>query len=143
MRQNREIARVNSIQSIRIRGLESEVSRLLSENVTLREQVISLSQEIERFEAAKTFSEGVYEIKGKLDVKLAEINGLLVDLGKLPQKFNGECNKGTTTTNSKLSRQLSFGLHRRAYDSEYDRIAEDGQLPAILEDKCYPRRTLE
>src|SRR5699024_2821540 len=72
VRQNREIARVNSIQSLRIRSLESEVSHLLSENVSLREQSISLGQELERYEAAKMLHDSVHDIKAKLDGKLAE-----------------------------------------------------------------------
>jgi hypothetical protein len=62
VRQNREIARVNSIQSLRIRTLESDVSNLLAENVSLREQVIMLSQELERFESAKSLHDGVTQV---------------------------------------------------------------------------------
>jgi hypothetical protein len=62
VRQNREIARVNSIQSLRIRTLESDVSNLLAENVSLREQVIMLSQELERVESAKSLHDGVTQV---------------------------------------------------------------------------------
>lgn len=62
VRQNREIARVNSIQSLRIRTLESDVSNLLAENVSLREQVIMLSQELERIESAKSLHDGVSQV---------------------------------------------------------------------------------
>lgn len=143
MRQNREIARVNSIQSLRIRGLESEISRLLSENVSLREQVISLSQEVERFQAAKMLNNGIYDIKKKLDVKLAELNSLVVDLGKLPRKFGRECVEGADSMNFKQSNHPSVEWRRRATSSEYNQILEDGRLPVILEDKYYPRKTLE
>ncbi|KAJ5086298.1 hypothetical protein NUU61_007605 [Penicillium alfredii] len=123
VRQNREIARVNSMQSLRIRSLESEVSHLLSENVSLREQVITLGQEIERLEAAKMLHNGVYEIKSRLDAKLAELSNLATDLGMLPRKVGKLCDAQSAPADSDQG--------------------EDGRLPAILEDKFYPRRTLE
>lgn len=143
MRQNREIARVNSIQSLRIRGLESEVSHLLSENVSLREQSISLSQELERYEAAKMLHDGVYDVKAKIDGKLAELNNLVADLGALPRKCGKLYQEPTEPSESRHSRLSSFDLRRRAADTEYNATPEDGKLPIILEDKCYPRKTLE
>ncbi|OGM39457.1 shugoshin [Aspergillus bombycis] len=141
VRQNREIARVNSIQSLRIRSLESEVSHLLSENVSLRERVINLSQEIERFEAAKLFQDGVYDIKAKLDNKLMELEGLVADLGALPRRLNKPVD-GTT----EVAHQERSGLdsrHNIADLEAYSALEQDGRLPVILEDKYYPRKTLE
>ncbi|KAJ5226658.1 uncharacterized protein N7469_006664 [Penicillium citrinum] len=111
VRQNREIMRVNSMQSMRIRSLESEVSHLLSENVSLRGQIITLTQENERLESGKALQNGVYEIKARLDAKLAELNSL-----RPPPRLN---------------------------DPEYNTDVEEGKLPPILEDKYFPRRTLE
>lgn len=139
VRQNREIARVNSMQSLRIRSLESEVSHLLSENVSLREQVITLNQEIERLEAAKLLSDGVYEIKSKLDAKLAELSHLTMDLGMLPRKVNKLC-QTAPPANPKTS---DPDAHPRTTESDLNAGVDDGRLPAIMEDKYYPRRTLE
>lgn len=143
VRQNREIARVNSIQSLRIRSLESEVSHLLSENVSLREQTISLNQELERYEAAKMLHDGVYDIKAKLDSKLAELGSLVTDLGALPRRFGKLCDRRAESTDPEHSRLSNLDWRRRATDAEYNATAEDGKLPVILEDKCYPRNTLE
>ena len=143
VRQNREIARVNSIQSLRIRSLESEVSHLLSENVSLREQTISLSQELERYEAAKMLHDGVYDIKAKLDSKLAELCSLVTDLGALPRRYSKLCDGRAESTGSGHSRLSNMDWRRRATDAEYNAATEDGKLPVILEDKCYPRKTLE
>ena len=134
VRQNREIARVNSMQSLRIRSLESEVTHLLAENVSLREQVINLTQEIERLEAAKMLHNGVSEIKFRLDTKIAELNALASELGMLPRKVS---KLGKPDLNRP---KASVPESRLQADSEYN---EDGRLPAILEDKYYPRRTLE
>ncbi|KAE8321026.1 hypothetical protein BDV39DRAFT_25038 [Aspergillus sergii] len=140
VRQNREIARVNSIQSLRIRSLESEVSHLLSENVSLRERVINLSQKIERFEGAKLFQNGVYDIKARLDNKLMELGSLVADLGALPRKFNNSAS-GIT----EVAHQERPGLDSRhnIADLEAYPAEQDGRLPVILEDKYYPRNTLE
>ncbi|KAJ5112098.1 Shugoshin N-terminal [Penicillium argentinense] len=138
VRQNREIMRVNSMQSMRIRSLESEVSHLLSENVSLRGQIITLTQENERLKAAKFLQNGVYEMKTRLDTKIAELNGLVSELGALPRKAG------------KLPQGKSFDSDRprteappRLNDPDYSADVDDGKLPAIMEDKYYPRRTLE
>ncbi|KAJ5772810.1 hypothetical protein N7457_007706 [Penicillium paradoxum] len=134
VRQNREIARVNSLQSLRIRSLESEVSHLLSENVSLRKQIINLTQETERLEAGKMLHNGIYDIKSKLDAKLAELNSLATELGSLPRKVGKLCSE-------------QFDRPKQAAESrprtEDTNGGEDGRLPAIVEDKYYPRRTLE
>lgn len=112
----------------------------MSENVSLREQSISLSQELERYEAAKMLKDGVGDIKAKLDSKLAELNTLVADLGSLPRKCGKLYQESTESAESKYSRLSNFDLRRRATESEHN---ADGKLPVILEDKCYPRKTLE
>ncbi|CAI7582540.1 unnamed protein product [Penicillium glandicola] len=134
VRQNREIARVNSLQSLRIRSLESEVSHLLAENVSLRKQVINLTQETERLEAGKMLHNGIYDIKSKLEVKLAELNNLAADLGSLPRKVGKLCGE-------QFDRPKQAAESRPRTDDMMG--CEDGRLPAIVEDKYYPRRTLE
>lgn len=129
------------MQSLRIRSLESEVSHLLAENVSLREQIINLTQENERFESAKMLHEGVYEIKSRLDAKLAELSSLASELGMLPRKV-GKSTGDKTGTDSDRARATAESKPRTA-DSEFNAGPEDGRLPAIVEDKYYPRRTLE
>ncbi|KAJ5995843.1 hypothetical protein N7481_002820 [Penicillium waksmanii] len=141
VRQNREIMRVNSMQSMRIRSLESEVSHLLSENVSLRGQIITLTQENERLGSAKALQNGVYEIKARLDAKLAELNGLVSDLGTLPRKAGKMFKDKSFDTNS--DRLKTAEAPPRANDPDYNAETEDGKLPAILEDKYFPRKTLE
>ncbi|CAG8946256.1 unnamed protein product [Penicillium salamii] len=134
VRQNREIARVNSMQSLRIRSLESEVSHLLSENVSLRKQVINLTQETERLEAGKMLHNGIYDIKSKLDAKLAELSSLATDLGSLPRRVGKLCDEQS-------QRPKQAPESRPRTDDLFGH--DDGRLPAIVEDKYYPRRTLE
>lgn len=140
VRQNRDIVRVNSMQSLRIRSLESEVSHLLAENVSLREQIINLTQENERFESARMLHEGVYEIKSRLDAKLAELGALASDLGMLPRKVGRLGDKSEADSDRP---RATVAEARPRTEPEFNVGTDDGRLPAIVEDKYYPRRTLE
>ncbi|KAL4740876.1 Shugoshin [Aspergillus similis] len=142
VRQNREIARVNSIQSLRIRSLESEVSHLLSENVSLREQIITLTQDLERFEAARTLHDGVYDVKARLDSKLVELSNLITELGSLPRRYSRAiCDNGESAP---ARQPRKSGSKKEVDDTDPDPNLGffDGRLPVIMEDKFYPRRTL-
>ncbi|KAL2872235.1 shugoshin family protein [Aspergillus lucknowensis] len=149
VRQNREIARVNSIQSLRIRSLESEVSHLLSENVSLREQIITVTQELERLEAAKALHDGVYKLQAKLDSKMVELSSLVTELGSLPRQYSRAAramaeSKPEPAFEERLRRSSSANQAIGCTDPEPNSDFEaDGRLPVILEDKYYPRRTLE
>lgn len=140
VRQNREIARANSIQSLRIQSLESEVSHLLRENAALREQVISLSQDVERFEAARSLSNEICTYKDKLASKLAELGSLVDELGMMPQKFR-KVSEQRKDSNTERRQSGIFPPKRMAIGP--DGGEEDGRLPVILEDKYFPRKTLE
>ncbi|EAW07956.1 shugoshin family protein [Aspergillus clavatus NRRL 1] len=132
------------MQSLRIRSLESEVSHLLSENVSLREQVITLSQELERFEAARSLHEGIHNIKSRLDSKLWELNHLVSELGALPRKFAKSCDDSSEAANQGHSRfPITESTMEGLHSGNKAVPEEQGRLPAILEDKCYPRKTLE
>lgn len=76
------IYRVNSTQSIRIRSLENETTRLLSENIELREQVIKLQASLDRRERSKIVVENVEATKRQLEGKVAEMQELLKSLGQ-------------------------------------------------------------
>ncbi|KAK2800348.1 hypothetical protein FQN50_008164 [Emmonsiellopsis sp. PD_5] len=139
IRQNREIARANSIQSLRIRTLESDVSRLLAENVSLREEIIALNQELEKSQSNKRLDNEIDIIKTKLDAKLAEFGSLISDLGSLPQRRElvGEPKHGQNISPEAARRRSPMKMARETSNGD------DGRLPAILEDKRYPRLTLE
>ena len=71
LRQNRELARVNSSQSLRIRHLENECARMLSENLELRGQILTLEKEVENSKAQRV-ADHALEIKAKLEAQLVE-----------------------------------------------------------------------
>ena len=135
--------RVNSIQSVRIRNLECEVSQLLGENVSLREEIIRLQQEVERT-SNKYVLEGVHGVKGKLEAKLSELGSLLQELG--------EVQKTADVKRAQKRRSISRSSPKRSPDQRIWKntltLSEavggaDGRLPPIVEDKYYPRRTME
>lgn len=74
--------RVNSAQSIRIRSLESETTRLLSENIELREQVIKIQAALDKRERSKVDLENVEATKQQLEGKVAEMQELVRSLGQ-------------------------------------------------------------
>ena len=128
------------MQSLRIRSLESEVSHLLAENVSLREQTITLGQEIDRYEAAKLLHDGVYDIKTKLENKLIELNNLIIGLGALPRQFSKTYNERPDSGAQRDSAQSNWDLRHNEANYEPNFAPEqDWRLPVIPEDQDYPR----
>ncbi|MCJ1431888.1 hypothetical protein MMC27_001244 [Xylographa pallens] len=143
LRQNREIARANSTQSLRIRTLEAETSRLLSENLVLREKIISLEYELNHRPKREAL-EDLGLVKDKLEAKLAELGGLVFELGR--------AQKNAIATSASSRRQSRGKSPKRSPDQRIWRNAltlsevtggQDRRLPPIVEDKYYPRRTLD
>ena len=147
-RQNRDLARTNSAQSLRIRNLETEISRLLSENISLREAAIASQKESERWRAQYGLGDEVRCLKEKLERKLSEVGVLVDELGGLPEKV----------AERRQRRKSSHGILGEARSpAEKDwrnrqtlagvltgsMVEQEGRLPPIVEDKLYPRRTLE
>ncbi|KAL8695283.1 MAG: hypothetical protein Q9218_000182 [Villophora microphyllina] len=140
VRQNREIARVNSTQSIKIRNLECEISRLLSENIALREQVIRLQFEIDN----NTGLESIESVKGSLEAKLLELGSLVQELGNVHQCVEGRRalrrRSGVQGPPKKSPDQRNW---KNGLTISEVMCGADGRLPPIVEGKYYPRRTLD
>ena len=135
--------RVNSTQSVRTRNLEGEVSRLLAENVTLREQVIKLNYEVENKHAQSEWDK-VESLKQKLGARLAELGGLLQELGDVQ---SNAASKRPAKRKSTIRMSPKRSPNQRNWKNALT-LAEvtgdaDGKLPPIPEDKCFPRKTLK
>jgi hypothetical protein len=124
---------VNSAQAVRIRNLESEVSRLLAENLELRGQIIT--QETQPYRS-RNFISHVGEIRSELDSKLQEIATLVAKLDR-PVK---EARRSSTGTRLPKAKPRTSEERMQMMESLVD---QEGRLPAIIENKYYPRRTLE
>jgi hypothetical protein len=141
VRQNRDIARANSAQSLRIRNLENETSRLLAENLGLREQILHLQNELENGKAQK-IADGTGVIKLQLEAKLLEIGALITGLGdgSAPKRRSPREGKITKASPSRSPDQRNW---KNLCTLSEAVAGQEGRLPAILENKSYPRRTLE
>ncbi|KAK8177147.1 hypothetical protein IWX90DRAFT_474144 [Phyllosticta citrichinensis] len=133
IRQNRELAKTNSNQSVRIRSLENEQARILHENFVLHEEVIRLQSELERTRGDNALRH-VNAVKDKLDAKVLEISGLIAELNAIKnpaRPSNSEPSQATTDI---------FEWKRAMRTQAKEEQVED--LPTIQEDKHYPRWTL-
>lgn len=140
IRQNREIARVNSTQSLRIRNLESEISRLLAENILLREQVINSKEELDRWRSSPLIVQGVGELRKRMETKMQELGALMEEFGGLPQR--AEKNR-RRRSNVESQEKVPKARRRSAALAETTAAQQENKLPVIVEDKYYPRRTLD
>jgi hypothetical protein len=141
MRQNRDIARANSTQSLRIRNLENETSRLLAENLGLREQILRLQTELENGRAQR-IADHTGVVKSQLEAKLLEINALITGLGdeSAPKKKSSRVGKITRTSPNTSPDQKDWKNMCTLSEAV---SGQEGRLPPILENKLFPRRTLE
>lgn len=141
MRQNRDIARANSTQSLRIRNLENETSRLLAENLGLREQILQLQNEIENGKSQR-IADRTGAIKTQLEAKLLEISSLIHGLGEQSptRKRSPRASKITRASSATSPDQKNW---RNACTLSESLAGQEGRLPPISENKSYPRRTLE
>ena len=62
--------------------MEDETTRLLTENIELREQVIKLQASLDRREKARVVVESVEATKKKLEEKVAELDEIVRGLGQ-------------------------------------------------------------
>lgn len=148
LRQNRDIARVNSNQSLRIRGLENECARLLSENLDLRGQVLRLEKEIEDDKSQRVAGHAL-QIKEKMEAQLVELGALLAGFGlEPPTKRQSPVTVRRTNKPARLSLPAESPPPQRQRPSplspgEAESLAaQEGRLPPIYETNVFPRRTL-
>ncbi|CCJ30935.1 unnamed protein product [Pneumocystis jirovecii] len=103
LRQNREIIRLNMLQSVKVRQLEIETGRLLQENFELRASLISLQEQHEK-EKKRSQSEELGVLKKILENKLSEITDIVQNM--LPESSFIENVKNHDKL-EKLNRSLS------------------------------------
>ncbi|KAK7978330.1 hypothetical protein PG988_005820 [Apiospora saccharicola] len=142
LRQNRDIARINSTQSLRIRGLENECARMLSENLDLRGQILRLETELSESRAQR-IADHALEIKEKMEAQLLEWGTMLASLGHepIPRHQSPRLPKKAKTRSS--IGMCSSPRWRRRNTEEMEWAAQqEGRLPPLWENKYCPRETL-
>jgi hypothetical protein len=127
--------RTNSQQSIRIRSLENDCSRLLAENLSLREQVLQLQNALESQPLRPSF-DSIDAVKSKLEAKMLELGGLVAELGQMKKADERPRRRSQllATRRSPEERQWRSGLGLQEVENQ--------MLPTITEDKFYPRHTM-
>lgn len=142
LRQNRDIARVNSTQSLRIRSLENEISRLLAENLDFREQILRLRSEA-TVKNSQAVADHINSTKSQLEVRLQEINALVAGLNKAPKPMAESPVEEQQSDKTAAFRSSEEKKWRNMCAMSEEVAIQEGRLPPILENKTFPRRTLE
>lgn len=109
----------------------------------MREQVINLQNELDS-RPGKALLEEVGLIKDKLDIKLAELGGLVFDLGRTQKTVIAASSPSRRRSRRKSPKRSPDQRNwRNALTLSEVTGGQDGRLPPIVEDKYFPRRTLE
>jgi Shugoshin N-terminal coiled-coil region len=141
VRQNREIARVNSTQSMRIRNLEAETSRLLSENITLREVIIKLETNADR-DRHRYALENLETVKSQLNDKVKELSELITGIGTY--KHPRTDSRGSRRlSKSSASPKRSPRNWKNTFSLSEVTGTQEGHLPSISEDAYVNRKPLQ
>ncbi|KAJ6782875.1 hypothetical protein PWT90_09123 [Aphanocladium album] len=139
LRQNRELAKNNNIRALRIRELESELSRAITENLELRARIVELENEAQN-DDARRIADHALAIKKQLEAQLTEWGTLVAGLGLEPptkrhspriRKTSGPRMSFTATRPSPSQRRLR------------DIANEVEQLGHISEHKAYSRKSMK
>ncbi|KAH6639627.1 shugoshin [Boeremia exigua] len=132
LRQNRELAKTNSQQSMRIRTLESDCSRLLAENLALRERAMHLQHTVDKQANALSF-ESIDVVRSQLEAKMQELGSLVASLGQ-PKQAERRRKSQHLARHRPQERNFKSGL--------YIQEVENRLLPTIDEGNDHPRRTM-
>ncbi|KAJ3480274.1 hypothetical protein NLG97_g8111 [Lecanicillium saksenae] len=138
LRQNRELAKNNNIRALRVRELESELSRALTENLELRSRIVELEHEAQDNDARR-IADHALAIKEQLEAQLTEWGTLVAGLGLDPPT------KRHSPRISKTSRpRMSFAATRPSPSQRRlrDIANEVEQLGHIAEHKAYSRKSM-
>ena len=128
IRQNRELAKNNSSQSLRIRSLELEVSRLLADNLELRNQALQLQNEVYTAQRRASNS-AARRVKEEMRAKIAALSRIVDGIEDAEEVERPQREKKPLEGNWRERQTLT-------------ELMRDTALPTISENKLYPRRTL-
>ena len=129
IRQNRDLARINTSQSLRIRSLELEQSRLQTENLCLREENSHLRQQLsDSFEKPQVTE--LNRIKAELERQLQVIGSVVAELSHVQNSVIQE------------QKRIPDPSSWRPPIPNLRLAGQEMRMPPIVEDKMYPRRTL-
>lgn len=115
----------------------------MSENIALRQHIIRLEYDIDRYSGGIRLDD-IGGIKEKLEAKLTEIGGLVQELGKIQtDAANRRSLKRINLAGTSPKKSPDQKVWKNVLSLAEVTGGADGRLPPIVEDKYYPRRTLE
>lgn len=117
---------------MRIRVLESDCSRLLAENLALRERAMHLQHTVDKQSGSLSF-ESIDAVKSQLEAKMRELGSLVASLGQ-PNQSEKRRKSQQLARHRPQERTFRSGLCIQE--------VEDRMMPTIDEGKDYPRRTM-
>ncbi|KAJ0162442.1 Shugoshin [Colletotrichum tanaceti] len=144
LRQNRELAKANATHLSRIKSLEAEFARSLSENLKLNSCIIELKEELKNSNTRRV-ADHARDIRSQLESRLKECLSVLETLGQEPPTKRHASPQGRRIARASLSPR-SPPQRRPPRESLKDteaRALQEGRLPPIAENKSYPRATLD
>ncbi|KAF9870141.1 shugoshin [Colletotrichum karsti] len=125
LRQNRDLAKANAAQLVKLRNVEADFARSLSENLRLHGRIIELEKELDDNNARRV-ADHALDIKSRLEAQLLECMGRRSSRASLPPR---------SPPRRRPPRELLKEAGAQAQD--------DDRLPTITENKSYPRATLD
>ncbi|KAK1988246.1 shugoshin [Colletotrichum cereale] len=144
LRQNRDLAKANAIHLARIKNLEADYSRCLSDNIELNGRIIGLEKELENSNARR-IADHALDIRSRLETQLMDCMSLIASLGQEPPTKRHASPRGRRISRASLSHR-SPPQRRPPREPTKDteaRALQEGRLPPIAENKSYPRATLD
>lgn len=117
---------------MRIRTLESDCSRLLAENLALRERAMHLQHTVDKQANSLSF-ENIDVVRSQLEAKMQELGSLVASLGQ-PKQMEKRRRSQQLARHRPQERNFRSGLCIQE--------VEDRMMPTIDESKDYPRRTM-
>nr|OQO31896.1 hypothetical protein B0A51_01091 [Rachicladosporium sp. CCFEE 5018] len=136
IRQNRDLAKNNSEQNLRIRSLQLDLDRLLQTNLDLREEIIGLRKEVQ--DARKQSSrDGLRRFKDEMAAKMRQLSEMVEAMDDLPED--------DTEVREEEQRQRRQSALQRMEFRERQPLAQvmrEHQMPTISEHDRKSRRSL-
>ncbi|CCF45203.1 shugoshin [Colletotrichum higginsianum] len=144
LRQNRELAKANATHLSRIKSLEADFARSLSENLKLNSCIIELKEELKNSNTRRV-ADHARDIRSQLESQLKECLSVLETLGQEPPTKRHASPQGRRIARASLSPRSPPQRRppRESFKDTEARALQEGRLPPIAENKSYPRATLD
>ncbi|OQO02755.1 hypothetical protein B0A48_11037 [Cryoendolithus antarcticus] len=136
IRQNRDLAKNNSEQNLRIRSLQLDVDRLLQTNLDLREEIIGLRKEVQ--DARKQSSrDGLQRFKDEMAAKMRQLSEMVEAMDDVPEE-------DTEIREEEQRRRRQSALQRMEFRERQPlaQVMREHQMPTISEHERKSRRSL-